>query len=234
MIDYHLHAKNIASAKTYIEYISKKYKEPNTLSFSQHEDLDLYRSYPLEDYGKRYGVNIVASVSFRSSDGIEFNVINPTNNIDELLNNAISEKSYRLLHILNGLEQLNIYISPKRIIDKMDKTDLLDIHLADNDVILKIMVEDGYCENINIAYNSFLKQVLVPRIFPDTKDLLQKLLGNTVYINNYSKYIQYVETSGNDFIYELGGFIIEKDKNIDKCYLDGSIQILNGSGRIIT
>lgn len=236
MIDYHLHVNNITTARntirTYVEYIAKKYKK-GIISFSQHEDLDLYRSYPIIDYGKRFGITIVESVSFRSSDGIELNVLNPNKQVDELLDDCIKEKTNRIIHILQGLSTYGIYITPKQVIDKMNKTDLVDLHLANDDIILQLMMDLNFCENENVAYNSYLKNVIVPRIFPSTKQLIEKLQGNNVYINNYKEYREYVYKTGDDFVHNINGFIIDDFIEIDTSYKNGSVERLYGSGKTI-
>jgi len=232
MIDYHLHAKTITAARTFIEYVSKKYKdENNVISFSQHEDLDLYNSYPLIDFGNRFGITIIKSVSFRSSENIEFNILDPNKDVEDLLNEAIEEKTNRIIHILKGLNNFDIFISPKQILEKLGKTDLLDTHLADIEDISVLMVENGYCENTHIAYNMYLRQVLVPRTFPSTEELLVKLIGNKIFINNPIEFIKYIKRTGKNILNKIDGFIM--DVNSNKYMNIKSTTVMNGSGKLI-
>ena len=241
MIDYHLHTKSLHAALIFIEYVSKKYnEEENIVSFSQHEEMDLYTSYPLIDYGSRLGVKIVKSITFRSSEGIEFNILNPKNNIDELLNKSIEEKTNRIIHILKRLSNFDIFITPKQLIDKLGKPELLDIHLADVDDIAHLIVDNGYCENIRTARNMYLDRISIPRKFSSIEYILSNLIGNEIFVNNPAEFIEYAKQSedADNLFKKIDGFITTLNPEVWRDALDVSnilnnIKILNGSGEVI-
>lgn len=237
MEDYFCIIKNVKSARLYIEYLGKKFKgEDIKISFAG-EDYDLYESYAIVDFGKRFGVDIIPSIFFNSKEGIQIIVFNPklasSASISNLLEKIKSEKANRIINILYSLtDKFSVHISPKQIVDKLDKPELMDIYLAMDTDILELIVELGYCSSVKEATSKFFNKVNLPRLL-FSYDTLMKNLSNEkeIYLVNPD----YCINTGCD-LKSIKGFILNykhinnkiKDICNQKC-----LDLRFGSGKFI-
>jgi len=231
MEDYFCIPKNIYSAKLYAEYLSKKFYNV-VISFSK-EDYDLYEIFLIEDFGLRLGIKIIPSIMFRSIEGIILVVFNPSKDALALLEDIKEERTNRIINILYGLsDKFSIHISPRHIIEKLERTDLTDIYIADDSDIIDIIVELKYCKKPE-AKNIFNKVNLKRLLLPYNK-LIKKLSGEReTYIANPELFIDKM----NDFRY-IKGFILNYKtiNDIDKIKttcLKNYLDLRFGSGKLI-
>jgi len=237
MEDYFCIIKNVKSARLYIEYLNKKFEgEDIKISFVQ-EDYDLYESYSIEDYGLRFGVKIIPSILFKSKENILIVAFNPKNSPSKpaisMLESVKTERTYRIINILYGLtDKFSINISPKQVIEKLDKTELSDLYLISDDDIMELIVENGYCESIQEANVEFFKKVNLPRLVLPYEKLIKKLsLESELYIVDPNNFI-----NSRHSLNHIKGFILNYkyiNKNIKEICLQNNLDIRFGSGKLI-
>lgn len=228
MEDYFCIPKNIQAAKLYIEYLSRKFRNVN-ISFS-NEDYDLYETFPIQDFGKRFGINIIPSIMFNSRDGFTLVVFNPSNRALSVLEDVKIERTNRIINILYGLsDKFSIHISPNDLIKKIDRDDITDIYLASDQDIIDLIIELGYCDNF-LEAGRFFNIVNLPRLLPTYNKLINRLsYEEDLYIAN-------PDPNKIDNIGNIKGFILNyKTININKikdlCLYNKDIKF--GSGKLI-
>jgi len=237
MEDYFCVAKSVRAARTYVEYLGKKFQGENIkISFAQ-ETYDLYESSAIEDYGKRFSVTIVPSILFKSKDNISVIVFNPklTSNSPtfHMLDLIKSEKTYRIINILYSLTfKFSIHITPKHILEKLDKTDIEDIYLASDKDILELIVDLKYCDNIKEANSKFFNRITLPRLLIPYDELIKKLsFEKELYVVNPDYFI----STGKELNF-IKGFILNYkfiNDNIKNLCLQNGLDLRFGSGRLI-
>lgn len=237
MEDYFCIAKNIQSARLYIEYLGKRFKNEDIKISFANEDYDLYESYPIEDFGLRFGIMVVPSILFRSKENISIIVFNPKLTTStpaiSMLREINIEKTLRILNILYSLtDKFSIHISPKQVIEKLDKTDLLDIYLATDEDILNLIVDLEYCNNIKEAQSEFFSRVNLPRLLLPFDALIKKLSSEKeLYVVNPDFF-----TSSRYDLKFIKGFILNYkhiNNDIKTMCINNGLDLRFGSGRLI-
>lgn len=237
MEDYFCIPKNVEVARLFIEYLSRRFKDDKiTISFVR-EDFDLYESYPIVDYGRRFKITVVPSILFKSKENISIIVFNPQNNpnksslsLVEIINR---ERTLRIVNILYGLtDKFSIHISPKQVIEKLNKIELSDLYLASDLDILELIVESGYCTSVGEAKTNFFNKINLPRLSLPYDALVKKLAKeNDLYVVNPNNFINSEYQLKN-----ISGFIMnykDIDDNIKNFLMQNHLDLRFGSGRYI-
>jgi len=236
MEDYLHIVKNNRSAREYIEYIGKRYNGA-TISLAKFDSFDLYDETPIIDYARRLNVMLIPSILFKSLEGAIVLVYNPklgeSTQTEELLEEIKIERINRIINILYGLsEKFQIHISPKQILEKLNKSDSIDIYLTETNDILEIMVEDGYCETKIGAYQEYFKFVDLARLVMPFNCLVRRLQQeDEIFIVNPDYFI----SSGITKLSQIKGFIvnnISEFKHKRYC-IENNLEMKFGSGTII-
>ena len=155
-IDLHVHT-NFSDGTDSPEEVIKKAEiiGLNTIAITDHETIDGLSSI------KESKVNIICGVEVsakweklkinNNESGIHvlFYFVNPKTGLYDLLKEIRDEKRLRNLEIINKLKNLDIEIDIKEM-EKSEKQVLGRPHIA------KLMVENGYVDNITDAFNKFL------------------------------------------------------------------------------
>lgn len=239
MEDYFCIAKNVQSARLYIEYLGKKNKDDDTKISFACEDYDLYESSAIIDYGKRFGVTIIPSILFKTKEDVEILVFNPTKPSLSALEKVKEEKCYRIINILYGLsDKFSIHISPKQLVEKIGKTDISYIYLARDEDIIDLIVDSGYCKGFKEAYSNFFFRANLPRLLFSYAPLIKSLHDGgekELYIVDPNNYIKKINGGG-----ELGciisGFVMnykEINQDIKDLCLTNNLHLRFGSGKFI-
>lgn len=237
MEDYFCIPKNVEVARLFIEYLSRRFEDDKiTISFVR-EDFDLYESYPIVDYGRRFKITVVPSILFKSKENISIIVFNPQNNpnksslsLVEIINR---ERTLRIVNILYGLtDKFSIHISPKQVIEKLNKIELSDLYLASDLDILELIVESGYCTSVGEAKTNFFNKINLPRLSLPYDALVKKLAKeNDLYVVNPNNFINSEYQLKN-----ISGFIMnykDIDDNIKNFLIQNHLDLRFGSGRYI-
>lgn len=237
MEDYFCIPKNIEVARLFIEYLSRRFKDEKiTISFVR-EDFDLYESYPIVDYGRRFNITVVPSILFKSKEDISIIIFNPQNNpnksslsLVEIINR---DKILRIVNILYGLtDKFSIHIAPKQIIEKINKIELSDLYLASDLDILELIVESGNCSSIGEAKTNFFNKINLPKLSLPYDTIVKRLSKeNDLYVVNPNKFI-----NSEYQLKDISGFIMnykDIDDKIKNFLIQNRLNLRFGSGRFI-
>jgi hypothetical protein len=233
MEDYFCKIRNLKEAKLYIEYVSKKFcDEYNVISFN-NEDYDLYESYPIIDFGVRNNVSVIPSILCKTSEGIDVVVINPDikdKRTYSIINHIKEERIFRIINILSNLsDKFNIHISPSELINKIEKSDISDIYLAEDSDIIDLIVDNGYCDSRKEASSNFFDRANIEREFYSYDYIVDSLKHETLFIWDPKYFIDTI----NDFKYIKGVISDYKriDKNIKEIIENNNLVLKIGSGK---
>jgi len=252
--DYHLHASSIDGARTYIDYLSRIAEEHGKefkISFSQHDSFDFYHNFPLIDYGESLNIEIIPSITFVSKEGIESIIINPKENALKLLSYRIKKQCNRICNILYRLMDMKIYITPKKLLQSIGRSNMEDLYIIKDVDILNIMVEEEIegCETIDSANSNYLSRANLKKLYPSFEEIINYLSDEDVskpenlYIATptlYLEYMQFLKDSQLRDLYnkckQIKGIIIDPSKmvcELEDFFTSNEKEIKFGTGRTV-
>jgi len=195
-----------------------------------------YLKINIINYAKRLGVKLIKGITIIVKDDdhtIELLVLSPKDNKSlKFINNIISEQFERIIQILYGLHDYDIYLDPVDLIQHVNGVNDKCIHiLTDKDIIEVIYEKYINMFNDEIEIVSLFSSMGLDRIYPDIETALYALKDCKVFIIDP---FNYIDTTFK-YIYDIYGLVLDIENNDCSEFLkqNNMLRVVHGSNTIL-
>jgi len=175
--DYFLIPDSVKLTKHFIRRLGESYKGCLSCVISLiQNDLSLYVDYDIIDYARRYEVTIVKGFKIKTKEA-DFIILEPKGEAIKTLKKIEEDKGNRFNHIISNLHDIDIFISPMKLLGRTDKK----VHQVTEEDILDQIVEEEYADGVREAEARVYMDIFPPRTIFD-KEIVLKLRNENVFL----------------------------------------------------